>query len=462
MAYLYLDPFSGLSGNMLLGVLFDLGLDFDQFQAELAKLNVAGYHLTLEKTTRSAIGGQLFGVVLDDAHHHADESLTAQEVAAHEHHHDTDHDHAHDDELTQHRDALHLHDEEETPHHDDSAAASHHHHGHHHGRNLQEIETIINNADLSQSVKIQALGVFNEIAQAEAHVHQLSLDEIHFHEVGALDSIVDIVGFFVGLEMMGIDGIISGTLVDGSGTIEVAHGTMPVPVPAVMQMRQNSEVPVRQRTDIHTELVTPTGFAVAKLAFDSFGPIPDDMQIQKVGYGFGTRDTGHLNALRGMLLTPMASKKEVHSTSDEIVEIHANVDDQTGEGLGYAMDRLMTAGAYDAYFTPIFMKKNRPAYQVTVITTSAKLTHMVDLLMTHTTTFGVRWTTMKRTTLPRKFATVTTVYGDVTLKIGTFKTQNKITVEYDSAAVLADAHHVSLDDVRRAALLAYDKEDGMA
>ena len=194
MAYLYLDPFSGLSGNMLLGVLFDLGLDFDQFQAELAKLNVAGYHLTLEKTTRSAIGGQLFGVVLDDAHHHADESLTAQEVAAHEHHHDTDHDHAHDDELTQHRDALHLHDEEKTPHHDDSAAASHHHHGHHHGRNLQEIETIINNADLSQSVKIQALGVFNEIAQAEAHVHQLSLDEIHFHEVGALDSIVDLSG----------------------------------------------------------------------------------------------------------------------------------------------------------------------------------------------------------------------------------------------------------------------------
>ena len=453
MAYLYLDPFSGLSGNMMLGVLFDLGLDFDQFQAELEKLNVSGYHLTLEKTTRSAIGGQLFGVVLDDAHHHADESLTAQEVEAHDHHH---HD---DDQLAEH-DHHHDHLAEHDHHHDDLAATPHHHH-HHHGRNLQEIETIINNSNLSQSVKIQALGVFNEIAQAEAHVHQLSLDEIHFHEVGALDSIVDIVGFFVGLEMMGIDGIISGTLVDGSGTIEVAHGTMPVPVPAVMKMRQNSEAPVRQRTDIHTELVTPTGFAIAKLAFDSFGPIPDDMQVQKVGYGFGTRDTGHLNGLRGLLLTPMASQKEVHSTSDEIVEIHANVDDQSGEGLGYAIERLMTAGAYDAYFTPIFMKKNRPAYQVTVITTSAKLQAMVDLLMTHTTTFGVRWANMKRATLPRTFKTVTTAFGEVTLKIGTFNGQQKVTVEYDSAAALADSHHVSLDAVRRAALLAYDKEDGM-
>ena len=412
MAYLYLDPFSGLSGNMMLGVLFDLGLDFDQFQAELEKLNVSGYHLTLEKTTRSAIGGQLFGVVLDDAHHHADESLTAQEVEAHDHHH---HD---DDQLAEH-DHHHDHLAEHDHHHDDLAATLHHHH-HHHGRNLQEIETIINNSNLSQSVKIQALGVFNEIAQAEAHVHQLSLDEIHFHEVGALDSIVDIVGFFVGLEMMGIDGIISGTLVDGSGTIEVAHGTMPVPVPAVMKMRQNSEVPVRQRTDIHTELVTPTGFAIAKLAFDSFGPIPDDMQVQKVGYGFGTRDTGHLNGLRGLLLTPMAS-----------------------------------------HFTPIFMKKNRPAYQVTVITTSAKLQAMVDLLMTHTTTFGVRWANMKRATLPRTFKTVTTAFGEVTLKIGTFNGQQKVTVEYDSAAALADSHHVSLDAVRRAALLAYDKEDGM-
>lgn len=446
MTTLYLDPFSGLSGNMLLGVLFDLGLDFDQFQTELQKLNVTGYRLTLETAKRSAIGGQLFGVELEDTHHHADESLTAQEVAEHEHHHD----HHHNDETLHdhHHDTAHEHDHD------------HAHHHHHHGRNLAEIQTIINHADLKQSIKDQALGVFNEIAQAEAHVHQLSLSEIHFHEVGALDSIVDIVGFFVGLDMLGIDNIVSGALVDGTGTIEVAHGTMPVPVPAVMQMRQNSEVPVQQRTDIHTELVTPTGFAIAKLAFNAFGPIPDNMQVKRVGYGFGTRETGHLNALRGLLLTPMASQKEVHSTSDEIVEIHANVDDQTGEGLGYAVEQLMAAGAYDAYFTPIFMKKNRPAYQVTVITTAGQLKAMVDLLLTHTTTFGVRWTTMQRTTLPRTFKTVTTQYGDVTLKIGTHGNQTKVTVEYDSAAALANQYHVSLGQVRHAALLAYENELG--
>ncbi|WP_461244300.1 nickel pincer cofactor biosynthesis protein LarC [Secundilactobacillus muriivasis] len=453
MTTLYLDPFSGLSGNMLLGVLFDLGLDFDQFQAELKKLNVTGYRLTLEKAKRSAIGGQLFGIELEDTHHHADESLTAQEIAEHEHAHEHGDAHAHEHHHHDHDDAHEHHHDHETDH-------VHAHHHHHHGRNLAEIQTIINHADLKPSIKDQALGVFNEIAQAEAHVHQLSLDEIHFHEVGALDSIVDIVGFFVGLDLMGIDNIISGTLVDGTGTIEVAHGTMPVPVPAVMQMRQNSEVPVQQRTDIHTELVTPTGFAIAKLAFNAFGPIPDNLQVKRVGYGFGTRETGHLNALRGLLLTPIVSQKEVHSTSDEVVEIHANVDDQPGEGLGYAMDQLMAAGAYDAYFTPIFMKKNRPAYQVTVITTSGQLTAMVDLLMTHTTTFGVRWVTMKRATLPRTFKTVTTQYGDVTLKIGNRGTQSKVTVEYDSAAALADRHHISLDQVRHAALLAYENELG--
>lgn len=446
MTTLYLDPFSGLSGNMLLGVLFDLGLDFDKFQAELKKLNVTGYQLTLEKAKRSAIGGQLFGIELEDAHHHADESLTAQEIAEHEHAHEHHHDH---------HEAAHDHEH----HHDHEVDHVHAHH-HHHGRNLAEIQTIINHADLKQSIKDQALSVFNEIAQAEAHVHQLSLDDIHFHEVGALDSIVDIVGFFVGLDLLGINNIISGTLVDGTGTIEVAHGTMPVPVPAVMQMRQNSEVPVQQRTDIHTELVTPTGFAIAKLAFNTFGPIPESLQVKRVGYGFGTRETGHLNALRGLLLTPLASQKEVHSTSDSVVEIHANIDDQPGESLGYAMDQLMAAGAYDAYFTPIFMKKNRPAYQVTVITTSGQLMAMVDLLMTHTTTFGVRWTTMKRTTLPRTFKTVTTQYGDVTLKIGTNGTQSKVTVEYDSAAALADQYHVSLDQVRHAALSAYENELG--
>ncbi|WP_288531681.1 nickel pincer cofactor biosynthesis protein LarC [uncultured Secundilactobacillus sp.] len=426
MSYLYLDPFSGLSGNMLLGLLFDLGLNYEQFQTELKKLHVTGYHLTLEKTNRSAIGGHLFNVVLAEAHHQADEGLTASEAASH------------------------AHSEQSKP-----------HHHHHHGRNLLEIKALITDSDLKQSVKDQAIAVFTEIAQAEAHVHQLSTEAVHFHEVGAIDSIVDIVGFFVGLDLMGIKGIQCGVLVDGSGTIQVAHGTMPVPVPAVMQMRQNSEVPVKQRTDIQTELVTPTGFAIAKLTVDSFGPIPDTMQIQRVGYGFGTRDTGHLNALRGLLLTPMASHKEVHSTSDEIYEIHANVDDQTGEDLGFALSKLIHGGALDAYFTPIFMKKNRPAYELTVIAAANQLSSMIALLLQQTTTFGVRWTKMKRQTLPRKFETVTTQWGEVTVKIGVSETGSKITVEHDTAAALADAHQISLDQVRQAALFAYKKEDRM-
>lgn len=430
MTCLYLDPFSGISGNMLLGMLFDLGLDYCQFQNELKKLNLAGYHLTLESIRRSAIGGKLFDVKLEDANHHVDESLTAKEVQKND-------------------SPAGINDNEKINH-------------HHHGRNLAEIKRIISQADLKSAIKTQAIGVFDEIARAEASVHRLSLDKVHFHEVGALDSIIDILGFFIGLDLLGITKVISGPLVDGSGLIKVAHGTMPVPVPAVMQMRKNSGIPVHQREDVRTELVTPTGFAIVKQVVSSFGPIPEEMQIEKIGYGFGTRQTGHLNALRGLLLTASPSHKEGRTTGDEIVEIHANLDDQPGEGLGFVIGKLLEAGAYDAYFTPIYMKKGRPAYQMTVITPKQKCQIMADLLFQHTTTFGIRYVNLKRTILPRTFKKVCTKFGEVTLKIGMIKSSKKVTVEYDSAAILANQHHVSLEQVQQAALLAYNKEDGMA
>ncbi|MFT9098331.1 LarC family nickel insertion protein, partial [Liquorilactobacillus sp.] len=250
MKSLYLDPFSGVSGNMLLGTLFDLGLNFEAFKQELAKLGITGYELTLTKTTKSAIKGHLFEVVLNDEFkgHHADEG--AGKI-------------------------------------------------HHHGRNLATIEGIINDSALSEHIKKAACMVFEEIAKAEAQVHDKKIDEIHFHEVGAIDSIVDVVGFFIGLELLKIEKVICGTLVDGTGTIKVAHGVMPVPVPAVMQMRMNSEVPFRQREDVLTELVTPTGFGIVKCITKEFGGIPDNLIVEQVGYGFGTRETGSLNALRG-------------------------------------------------------------------------------------------------------------------------------------------------------------------
>jgi uncharacterized protein (TIGR00299 family) protein len=263
MTSLYLDTFSGISGDMLLGALLDLGLDFEAFKAQLAKLKVTGFELTAKRVAHSSIYGTDFDVVLD--HGTKDQGFI------------------------------------ETKHHHDHPEDQHHHHHHGEVRHLKDIETIINASELSTRVKTQASQVFADIAQAEAVVHAMPVDEVHFHEVGALDSIVDIVGIFVALEMLGIDEVRASELVDGTGFIEVAHGKMPVPVPAVMQMRVGTTIPVRQLTDVPTELITPTGMGVVKALVQDFGPVPTDWTIQKIGYGFGKRQTKQLNALRVLL-----------------------------------------------------------------------------------------------------------------------------------------------------------------
>ncbi|AVK61581.1 lactate racemization operon protein [Lactobacillus sp. CBA3605] len=256
MRILYLDAFSGISGDMFLGALLDLGLDFEALKTELAKLPVTGYTLTHVRQAKSSIYGTSFDVQVAGGKDHGFV----------EHHHPD---------------------------------AGHHHHGA--ARHLSDILTLIDNSALSTTVKERAQAIFTEIAQAEATVHQMPLAEVHFHEVGALDSIVDIVGCCVALELMQIDQIIASPLSDGSGFIQVAHGQMPVPVPAVMQMRVGTQIPIHQRLDVQTELITPTGMGLVKTLVHEFGPLPADQTPLKVGYGFGQRDTGGFNALRAVL-----------------------------------------------------------------------------------------------------------------------------------------------------------------
>jgi len=270
MRTLYLDAFSGISGDMFLGAMLDLGLDFTALKTELAKLHVSGYELTCDREAKSSIYGTSFDVQVAGGkdhgfveHHHHAEAAAAE--------------HQHDHQTTE------------------------HHHHHHDARHLAEINTLIDNSALSTTVKTRAKAIFMEIAQAEATVHNLPLAEVHFHEVGALDSIVDIVGCCVALELMQIDTILSSPLTDGSGFIEVAHGQMPVPVPAVMQMRVGSAIPIHQRLDRHTELITPTGMGLVKTLVHEFGPLPTDANPTKIGYGFGKRETGGFNALRAVL-----------------------------------------------------------------------------------------------------------------------------------------------------------------
>ncbi len=253
MRTLYLDAFSGISGDMFIGALLDLGVDFDQLKQELAKLGVSGYQLSCQQEAKSSIYGTNFDVLLP---HEKDHGFI--EEPAHQHHH-------------------------------------------HHGRHLQEILDLIANSDLSGWVKEKASAVFNEIAQAEAIVHHLPLTEVHFHEVGALDSIVDIVGCCVALEMLQVDTVKCSALADGSGFIQVAHGQMPVPVPAVMQMRVGTTIPIKARPEVHTELITPTGMGLVKVLVSEFGSLPETITPLKIGYGFGKRETGGFNALRTVL-----------------------------------------------------------------------------------------------------------------------------------------------------------------
>lgn len=398
MKSLYLDPFSGVSGNMLLGTLFDLGLNFADFKQELAKLEITGYELTLTETTSSAIKGHLFEVTLSDEFkgHHADEG--AGKI-------------------------------------------------HHHGRNLSTIENIINNSSLSENIKKSACTVFEEIAKAEAHVHGKKIDEIHFHEVGAIDSIVDVVGFFIGLKLLKIEKVICGTLVDGSGTIKVAHGVMPVPVPAVMQMRMNSEVPFRQRADVLTELVTPTGFGIIKCITDVFGGIPENLVVEQVGYGFGTRETGSLNALRGCLCNSLLSNQRVTQEQDQVVLMETNLDNITGEQLSDATQVLLEKGAKDVWTEPIIMKKGRPAYKLCLLAASTKSEELVKILFAKTPSIGVRQQLMDRKIMQRSIKAVETKFGNIHVKYLSYDGFSKISLEHDELLDLARKNKMAVSEL---------------
>ncbi|MBZ2406729.1 nickel pincer cofactor biosynthesis protein LarC2, partial [Liquorilactobacillus hordei] len=258
-------------------------------------------------------------------------------------------------------------------------------------------------------------------------------------------------------KLLKIEKVICGTLVDGSGTIKVAHGVMPVPVPAVMQMRMNSEVPFRQRADVLTELVTPTGFGIIKCITDVFGGIPENLVVEQVGYGFGTRETGSLNALRGILLESEQSKKRVNTKSDSVIEVHANIDDQSGEQLSFTMKKLFDFGVYDTFFTPIFSKKNRPAYQLTVLAKESALEDIILIIIKNSSTFGVRWNVMQRKIMQRKFEIINTKHGQVKIKIGIFGNLKKVSVEYASAEKIAEEKNLPIGTVMEEAKREYYK-----
>lgn len=472
MSTLYLEPFSGLSGDMLNALLLDLGADRKHLEEALKTISLDGYHLHVDRIAKSSIWGTDFDVHMEhgekdhgiagdfDHHHHHDHEHEhhhehehthahshTHEEHTHEHSHEHDHDHHHEHEHTHEHDHDHHHEHEHT--HDGHSHEHTHIHHHHHGevRGLKEIETIILSSGVSDFVKEKSLEVFRDIAQAEANVHQIPVEEIHFHEVGATDSIIDIMSFFILWETLDIDAVYSTAVTEGSGTITVAHGVMPVPVPAVMQLRLQTAIPFSQDFDIHTELVTPTGLALFKAIRPVFAQ-PSNLTATKVGYGFGKRDTGKFNALRGTLLEKSSlSDQVVTSNNDEIIQIDTTIDDQSGEELGYIMSLLLEEGALDVHYTPVYTKKNRPATHLTLLIQEGDLERFTAILFEQTSTIGFRYQNVQRKVMTRTFETQQTSLGEVKVKKNQYGTFTKSTLEYEDCARIAHETGLSIQTV---------------
>lgn len=395
---LYLEPFSGLSGDMLNGLLLDLGADVDNLKKSLTSLSNKEFEIKIEHITKNNILGTDFDVIMP--HHQPKDCGIA--------------------------------------------------HNHHHSRNLKDILTLIESSALSSFVKKHASNVFYDIAKAEANVHNKSLNDIHFHEVGAIDSIVDVISFFVMFEQLQISQVYSTTITEGCGFINVAHGTMPVPVPAVIQLLNHTDFPIKQDTDVETELVTPTGLAILKELKPIFQPLPNCTQI-KIGYGFGKKNTGKFNALRGRLFSLKHSQTQINQTNDQIIKIEANIDDQSPEQLGYIMNLLLENGALDVFYTSIQMKKNRPATMLSVLVDVTQKDNFIKLILKHTSTIGVRYQIFQRVVMRRSFDTLTTSYGKIRIKICQFQDLTKKTLEFDDCAEIAKINKLPISTVYQTA-----------
>ncbi len=397
MKTLYFDCSSGISGNMTLGALLDIVGDENYLLEELKKLNVDGYKIEISKQVKNGITGTYVDVILENEHDHE-----------HEHNHAHEHDHAHE------------------------------HHHHHEHRNLYDVNTIIDNSSLDENTKDLAKRIFLRVAKAESKVHNKPLDEVHFHEVGAIDSIVDIVGTAILIDKINPDKIIASVVNDGYGFIECAHGTMAVPVPATSEIFAASNVKFRQ-IDIDTELVTPTGAAIIAELAEDFTTLPA-MVTEKIGWGTGTKDLKIPNVLK-------VYYGEIQEENQNFVVMETNIDDCSGEILGYTSEKLFANGALDVFYTPIFMKKNRPAYRLSVTCRKEDMFKLQNIIFKETTTIGIRYRFESRTELGREIVEIDTKYGKIRAKKVTNNSETYVYPEYESMKKIAEENNITLKEL---------------
>ena len=412
---LYLECYSGISGDMMAAALLDLGADQQALKDALESLPLEGFRIEIGRVKKSGLDACDFAVILDSAHENHD--------------HDMEYLHGH------------------------GTVHSHSHKGSHEHRGMKEILHIIDNGAMTREAKAIAKRIFGILAQAEAKAHGVPLEEVHFHEVGAVDSIVDIISVAVCLDNLGITECIVPVLYEGCGTIRCQHGILPVPVPAVANIASEHNLDLCI-TESKGEFVTPTGAAIVA-AIRTAKELPEKFSLRKIGIGAGKREYDRPGILRAMLIEGQASYGR-----DCIWKLETNMDDCTGEALGYVMDRLFEAGARDVSYTPVYMKKNRPAYQLNVICTEENVKQMEQIIFEETTTIGIRRQQMERSVLARSMETVRTCLGDAQVKVCALGSQIRKYPEYQSVVRLCKEHDRSFQEVYQMVLSECMKEEG--
>jgi pyridinium-3,5-bisthiocarboxylic acid mononucleotide nickel chelatase len=448
MRIAYLDCFSGISGDMFLGALIDAGVPAKLFEDTVAALNI-GASLEISRVNRSGIGATKVDVFVHGEKELPREVFAEQQSRAHKHEHDHGHEqgHKHGPEHVELREHNYVQS-------DSTRAGAPAAHEHEHGRGLKEILEIIRKAGISKQAKATAVAIFDALGAAEAKIHNDDIENVHFHEVGAVDAMVDIICSAVGAEALGVDEIVCSPLNVGGGTVKCAHGVLPVPVPATVELLQGAPV---YSSGIQVELVTPTGAAIVKMLVKRFAPFPA-MTIEKSGYGAGSRDfPGHANVVR--LTVGESQGAFSQNTSHETISVlEANLDDLNPQVFGYVVERLLEAGALDTFAVPVQMKKNRPGMLLTVLSKPEDAPKLTQIIFTETSTLGVRRHEEQRQTLARKWVNVVTRWGDVRLKIASMNgTITNYAPEYEDCKKIAAANHVPLKSVMNEAMEAYLK-----
>ncbi len=512
---IYLETSSGISGDMFVAAMLDLGADLDALERAMNSIPADGFSIEISGVQKSGIACCDFNVILDEAHENHDHDMAylygdavAVDAGNHGHHHEEEHHchcheeeeehcHCHDGEEEHH---CHCHDGEEEHHchchegeeehhchchegeeehhchchegeeehhchchegeeehhchchgeghhHHDHAHTHDHAHGHHHEhRHLADVQAIIEGTDMTESAKELANQIFLIVAEAESAAHALPLEEVHFHEVGAIDSIVDIIAAAVCFDSLGIEDVIVPKLTEGTGTVRCQHGVLPVPVPATLNIVTAYDMPL-EIMDAKGEYVTPTGAAIAAALCTSH-KLPKQFKVLEVGLGAGKRAyTERTNILRAYLIETDETPEK-----DEIVKIETDIDDASGEVLGYTMEKLMAAGALDVHYTPIYMKKNRPAWELTVICKEDQMEELEQIIFEETTTIGIReFPSVMRSILKREKKEIETPFGNVQVKEVTLQGKTKCYPEYESVKAVAQEAGVTFAEVYAAA-----------